>query len=397
MARSKTLPGVQPALLKWARETAHLSIEDVAARLKRTVEDVQAWEEEEGSYGPTYAQLEKLAYELYKRPLALFFLPEPPPEPKPEAEFRSLPDADLRHLRRETVFLIRRAHAYQASLVDLFAGRSPVPAPLWKSVSLDVSKPVAPQAATVRTELAVPPPGDDRWGAADAEDALKVWRKAIEARGVFVFKDSFKQGEISGFCLEHPELPLVMINNSTAKTRQVFSLLHEVGHVLLGRRAISTFDEEPVERLAPAERRIERFCNAIAAEVLVPAADLSAQLRGLPSSLERTDDAGFAALAARYRVSREVILRCLLDARRVGQDFYEKRKEEWDALAGGRGGDGGDFYNTKGAYLSERLMAEVFARYGRRQISLDEAADLIGVKPNQVEQLESRFLRGLAA
>ena len=395
MSKIVPLPGVQPALLKWARKLAHLSVEEVAGRLKKAVEEIDAWEF--GANAPSYAQLEKLAYELYKRPLAIFFLPSPPAEPKPEAEFRALPDTDLRRLSRETVFLIRRARAYQASLVELFDGRSPIAEPLWKRVGLDVSKPIAPQAAVVRASLGVPAPGANEWGAADGDEALKLWRKAIEAGGVFVFKDTFKQREISGFCLEHPELPVVMINNSTTKTRQIFSLLHELAHVLIGWRAISTFDDAPLKRLPPAEQRIERFCNQIAAEILVPAQDFASQVAGLPQNVEALSSDRFAALAARYRVSREVILRRFRDADRVSQDFYERRKLEWDGHRVGKESLGGSFYLTKGAYLSERLMSEVFARYGRRQISVDEAADFIGVKPKQVDELESRFLRGLAA
>lgn len=339
-------------------------------------------------------QLEKLAYELYKRPLAIFFLPSPPSELRPEAEFRALPDADLRRLSRDTVFLIRRARAYQASLQELFGGRSPNAEPIWKRVNLETSKSIADQAAAVRTALGVPPIGAIEWGASDGDDALKLWRKAVEAGGVFVFKDTFKQREISGFCLADPELPVVMINNSTTKTRQIFSLLHELAHVLTNRRAISTFDDAPLARLAPSEQEIERFCNRIAAEILVPGQDFAVQVAGLPRNIEALTSDGFAALAERYRVSREVVLRRFRDADRVSQAFYEERKREWDSQRTEKEGSGGNFYLTKGAYLSERLMSEVFARYGRRQITIDEAAEFIGVKPKQVDELESRFLRG---
>lgn len=395
MGKAASLPGVQPALLIWARETAHLSREDVANRLKKRVRDIEAWET--GTEIPSYAQLEKLAYELYKRPLALFFLPAPPAEPRPEADFRALPDADLRGLSRDTVLLIRRARAYQTSLMELFGNRSPVAEPLWRRVKLDPSKPVAPQAEAVRAALNVPPPGSPDWGPPDADDALKIWRKAIEAAGIFVFKDSFKQRDLSGFCLEHPELPVVMINNSTTKTRQIFSLLHELTHILMGRRAISTFDDGTLENLPPAEQHVERFCNRIAAEILVPSRDFSAVVAGLPQDIEALPLDRFAALAARYRVSREVVLRRFRDANRVSQAFYEERKREWDGQRSAQSGSRGNYYSTKGAYLSERLMAEVFARYGRRQIGVEEAADLMGVKPKQVEELENRFLRALAA
>jgi Zn-dependent peptidase ImmA (M78 family)/transcriptional regulator with XRE-family HTH domain len=394
MAKAVPVSGVQPALLRWARESAHLSIAEVAERLGRTADEVADWESDASAGAPSYSQLEKLAYELYKRPLAIFFLPAPPSEPTPEAEFRALPDADLRRLNRETVFLIRRARAYQASLEELFNGRSPVVDPLWKRVTLNITRPVANQAAAVRAALNVPAVGSNEWGP-DGDSALKVWRKAIEQAGVFVFKDTFKQGEISGFCLADPELPVVMINNSTAKTRQVFSLLHELAHVLTQRRAISTFNDAPLTRLAPSEQRIERFCNQIAAEILVPSQDFVVQITD--TNVDNLSESDFSALAARYRVSREVILRRFRDADMVTQAFYDERKAEWDRQQEKDEGSGGNFYLTKGAYLSERLMREVFSRYGRRQITIDEAADFIGVKANQVEGLENQFLRGRAA
>ena len=395
MAKSVPMLGVQPTLLKWARESAHLSLAEVAAKLKKTVDVIEAWES--GAEAPSYPQLEKLAYSLYKRPLALFFLPSPPVEPKPEVEFRALPDVDLRRLSRETVLLIRRAHAQQASLIELFNNRSPVAEPIWNRILLDASKPIIPQAKAVRTALAVFAPGSDNWGEADGDVALKIWRKAIEANGVFVFKDTFKQKELSGFCLEHPQLPVVTINNSVSKTRQIFSLLHELAHVLLNRRAISTFDETRLLQLSLAEQRIERFCNQIAAEVLVPSDDFSAQVLEFPGNVENLRSERFELLAERYHVSREVILRIFLDAGRVSPEYYERRKAEWDGQRTTRSKSGGNYYATKGQYLSERLMSEVFARYGRRQITVDEAADFIGVKAKQVDELENKFLRGLAA
>jgi Zn-dependent peptidase ImmA (M78 family) len=117
----------------------------------------------------------------------------------------------------------------------------------------------------------------------------------------------------------------------------------------------------------------------------------------LPQNVETLPSDRFAELASRYRVSREVILRRFLDANRVSQAFYEARTREWNGQKGERASPGGSFYLTKSAYLSERLMSEVFSRYGRRQISVDEAADFIGVKPKHVDELESRFLKGLAA
>jgi transcriptional regulator with XRE-family HTH domain len=99
--RAAPVVGIQPRLLKWARETANMTVAEVAAKFSKQPEEIETWEAGDG--GPSYyAQLERLAYELYKRPLAVFFLPSPPEEPKPRTEFRSLPDSDLSLLKRQT-------------------------------------------------------------------------------------------------------------------------------------------------------------------------------------------------------------------------------------------------------------------------------------------------------
>jgi transcriptional regulator with XRE-family HTH domain len=127
--------GVTPAVLKWARESANMSIDDVARRLKKSADVVSAWES--GADAPTYSQLEALAYDIYKRPLALFFLPTHPDEPKPRAEFRSLPDVDLANLSREMTLLIRRARAFQWALIELYGDRSPAASPIWRQIRAD--------------------------------------------------------------------------------------------------------------------------------------------------------------------------------------------------------------------------------------------------------------------
>jgi Zn-dependent peptidase ImmA (M78 family) len=187
-----------------------------------------------------------------------------------------------------------------------------------------------------------------------------------------------------------------MINNSTTKTRQIFSLLHELAHVLADRSGISSFDENKIEELTPRERAIEVFCNAVAAEILVPVADFRAQTERLRANVEAAGDDEFAKLASRYHVSRAVVLRRLLDDDRVSHDFYEIKTREWDAQKGEKG-SGGNYYATQNAYLSERFLHEVFSRYARRQISRDTAADLVGVAPKNLGRLEDQFMQGFAA
>lgn len=391
-ARGAPVIGIQPRLLKWARESANMSHTDVAKRLKKTAAEIEQWEKGEG--GPTYPQLERLAYEIYKRPLAVFFLPDAPAEPKPRTEFRSLPDADLTSLQRHTVLLIRKGHSFQESLKELYQGTNPVEQPIFREVRLTTERPVAEQAIQIRMALGVSP--NQVRAEPDDDSALKLWRSAIEARGIFVFKDSFKQREISGFCLTDDEFPIILINNSTTKTRQTFSLVHELAHLLFKRNGISRFDDTRINGLPPQERTIEQFCNAIAAEVLVPPDDFTRAVRQWGHNPMEASDDDFADLARLFHVSRAVVLRRFLELGRVTREFYREKEDEWNNQIE-KGGDGGNYYNTQGAYLSERFLNDVVSNYSRRLITKTEAAELIGVKPKNFSTFEDLVLRGRAA
>lgn len=386
--KAEPVAGIQPTVMRWARQTIGLTVPEVARALKQPIAVVEAWEL--GASAPSYVQLEKLAYQLYKRPMAVFFLPAPPEEVTPDREFRTLPEADLKSLWTDTYVHIRRAHAYQVALRELFDGGNPSERCIWRSLSLSLSRSVVEQAAEIRAFLGITLVAQVAWK--DDEIALKSWRKSVEDVGVFVFKAAFKQKDISGFCLIDKVFPLAYLNNSTTKTRQIFSLLHELVHILLSVNGLSKFDQQYIDKLPSEEKRIERFCNAVAAEVLIPGADFLEQAKRLPSDIEMTTEEGFSALAARYGVSREAVLRRLLDQGRVSQSFYEAKAKLWSGQK--RSGGGGSWYASQNAYLSARFAREVVSRHYNNQISVDKAADFLGVNAKNFDGLEQRILQG---
>lgn len=380
--------GIQPEIIRWARNSVGLSITDVADMMKRHPDQIEAWET--GDDAPTYPQLEKLAYQIYKRPIAVFFLPAPPEEALPQREFRTLPEADMQTLARDTYLHIRRAHAYQLALRELFDGHNPAELQIWKALTISTSKSVAKQAQTIREMLGITLDQQIAWKT--DEHALKEWRSAIEECGVFVFKAAFKQHDISGFCLIDEHLPVVYLNNSTTKTRQIFSLLHELAHLLLSMNGLSKFDTSYVDQLPRREREIERFCNAIAAEILIPANDFADEAKTLPDNVETASEAQFSSLASRYGVSREAILRRFLDQGRVSVEFYNVKARFWAAQK--KPSTGGNWYLNQGAYISDRFAKEVVSRHYRHQLSLEQAADFLGIKPKSYAGFEERILHG---
>ena len=383
--------GVQPEIFRWARQTIGLSVDDVARILKRSADEIEAWEL--GKKAPSYAQLEKLAYQVYKRPLAIFFLPAPPDEITPKREFRTLPDSDLQTLLPDTYLQIRRAHAYQLALDELFNGRNPVDQPIWQMLTLTLGEPIEKQANSIRIFLGIDIESQIAWSSDDI--SLKNWRKKIEEVGVFVFKNSFKQKEISGFCLRDDNLPIIYLNNSTTKTRQIFSLLHELAHLLMDMNGLSKFDTDYIDRLPSQEKVIERFCNAIAAEVLIPSTDFVQQTNHFPFEVDQISDEDYSGLASRYGVSREAILRRFLDQGRVNKAIYEQKAKFWKRQK--KISSGGDWYASQNVYLSHRFASEVISRHYRQQLTIDQAAEFLGVKVKNFAGLEQRILQGAGA
>ena len=408
---------VNPKVLRWARETAGLSVEDVAHKLHRksiTAETVAAWERGEGS--PTYPQLETLAYELYKRPLALFFFPEPPLEKTPKQAFRTLPEPEIQRLSPRMRYLLRQAQSMQLNLAELYNGVNPAEHQLVRDLSLTPDASPAEMATTVRqylnraasdlarrhgdsTVLRQPhrvgsvsegrPPVElsDQLQWKSAEDAFKTWRNALEDCGVFVFKEAFRDDIVSGFCLYDARFPVIYVNNSKPATRQIFTLFHELAHLLSGTGGIDTPREDYINLLQGEDKRIEVLCNHFAGAFLVPDTDFDHQITAGP-----IDDETIGNLANRYCVSREVILRKLYDRKLVSQPFYDQQVEQWRKEAKDENGEGGDYYRTKGVYLGERYLELVFSRLYQNRISIEQLADYLGVKVKNVPGLEALLL-----
>ena len=388
---SEPIP-VNPNMLRWARETAGLNVDDVVRKLKRkrvTAQTVLSWEDGQGS--PSYPQLERIAYEIYKRPLALFFFPEPPQEETPEQSFRTLPEYAIERLPERIRFLIRKARIMQLNLAELYDNTNPASQHIVRDLSFDPRVSSEQMAATVRDYLGVDLARQRRWR--NSAEALKAWRDVLEEHGVFVFKDAFKVDSFSGFCLYDEQFPIIYVNNSKPKNRQIFTLFHELAHLLFRTGGIDTPFDDYLDHLEGDSRRIEVLCNRFTGEFLVPRRDFEPRIRGIAIT-----DASIQELSDRYHVSREVILRKLLDRRLVERAVYEEYVRDWAQSAKKSSGPGGDYYRTRGAYLGERYLETAFSRYYQDRISVEQLADYLGVKPRNVPGMEDLlFPKGATA
>jgi len=378
--------GVNPEILRWARERSGYTIAGIADALSKDVSAITAWED--GTAVPTYNQLELLAYRYYKRPLALFFFPTPPDEIGAGEQFRTLPDFEIAKLVPDTRHAIREAQAMQQALLELADSKNPASRLVFRDLKLSPDRSVSEATSLLRDYLDISVRDQSEWN--DISDALRNWRASVEAVGVFVFKRSFKQDDVSGFSLVHSEFPLIYINNSTAKSRQIFTLFHELAHILLNSSGITKTDTSYIAALSGADKSIEVFCNFFSGEFLVPSADF--ELRYDPARDPKTSS---EELAEYYNVSREVVLRRLLDRGMVTQSYYEEMAGTWiDQFEDAKGKrTGGDYYATKAVYLGDSYLNLVFSQYYEGRLTPEQVAGYLDVKATNLEGLERHMLR----
>lgn len=337
---------VSPPLLIWARERARLDPAVLAHRFPR----LAAWEA--GEAQPTLRQLEDYAKATHA-PIGYFFLPEPPVEPVPIPDFRTMAD---RAITRPSPNLLDTVYACQErqSWYREFAQIGGYPSlPFVGSLSRDT--PPLQAAGRIRQELNFSV--DARRDCRTWTEALRLFIDQAEAIGVMVMvsgvvlNNNYRHldpQEFRGFALADAVAPLVFINGADTKAAQMFTLAHELAHLWLGQTALSDASADD-----GSSNVTEAWCNQVAAELLVPLAIFTAELQTgepLRQMLDR--------LARRFKVSTLVVLRRLLDAAYFSRDeFFQAYREELTHLRNldAAGSGGGDFYRTTAARVSKRF------------------------------------------
>lgn len=383
---------VKPELIVWARTSAGLSVEEAAKKIQVKPERLDAWEA--GEARPTINQLRKLG-NVYKRPIAVFYLAEPPKDFQAMHDFRRLPGEvagiESPQLRLE----IRKARYRRQIAVELFEELGEEPAPF--ELTASTSERTEAVAERARTALGIT--YDVQTGWRTAYDALNGWRTAIEELGVLVFQAvGVDVAEMRGFSLADSLLPTIVVNIKDSPRGRVFTMMHELVHLMLHEEGLCDLTEDPSS--PPEERSIEIFCNRVAGEILVPEALLLSEKVVVRRSRSAAwSDEEIGELARRYQVSREVILRRLLLLGRTTEAFYRtKRKEFIEAYREARATRAEGFAPpdriavSSAGHLFVRLVLDSFYQ---ERITSSDVSDYLGVRLKWMPKIE-QAVRGSA-
>ncbi len=253
---------ITPNVLKWARESARMTEERAAAKVSVSAEKLKEWEA--GTSQPTIKQAQTLA-KTYKRPFALFFLPEIPRDFQPLQDFRS---NDSKALGTGSIFIIREIQQKQTWISDVNEENNEPKIPFVGKFSIN-DNPVTIAKDILNTLGIVP-------GSYANDNPIKEWIDKAETKGIFISRTSFIHSrlkldseELQGFAIADPYAPFVFINSDDWNAPQLFTLVHELAHIWIAATGISN-DIEPGLKHKDKLHPIELFCNEVAANALIP-------------------------------------------------------------------------------------------------------------------------------
>lgn len=365
---------VRPSVLSWARARSGVAEEDWDERFPR----FGRWMA--GKPAPTLKQLEEFARKTHT-PLGFLFLEEPPVEPVPIPDFRTVGDRQVGSRETASADLLDVVYTCQARQEwyrdhQLLNGEPPLPFVATATTA------TPPEETAARMQDILGWDAEARNHCRTWDEALTRIRHSAEAAGVLVMisgivgSDTHRKldpEEFRGFTLADPYAALVFVNGADSKAAQVFTLAHELAHLWAGETALSDIEPASVQNNA-----VEQWCNQVAVQVLVPmdefrdqfnsAAEVRPQLQGL---------------AQHFRVSTQVILGRLREAGALTWDNYwrelELERVRVAAIVAERSG-GGNYYNTKPVQVGRRFARALMASALEGQTSYSEAFRLLGLK-----------------
>lgn len=352
---------INPDVLKNHRANSGYTVEEIAKKLKTSTAKVN--EVEEGVASFTLTQIKKLAG-VYHLSLAAFFTGELP-------EIPAIPDFRINRDKRLTpqVYAAKRRAYYLANkLIELSDKRSRIP---------DFPKSLSPDelAREFRKYLRV-----DLFKSKKPDQVLANCKQILEEQlQVSIIELPLKAKDVRGFSI-FSDISIVVLNESDHPSIKLFSLFHEIYHLIKRTSGICSIEIEQTDR------DIEANCNLFAAEFLVPLNDLKEELQKFP----KLDEDTVSGLSIVYGVSKQVIMLRFLWSGYISREGYERFKKASEAKAKGKGFGRRDWDKVFKNRVGNMVVKETANAYRAGKISYAEVMDVLSLKAVYTEKLIER-------
>lgn len=285
---AKTSP-VTASVLGWALDEDGRDYRELAEALDIDPDLLESWVA--GEAKPTQGEVTDLA-KVLKRPRALFFLPRPPVDATLPPSFRH-PPGDERLVSAGVRRRVRQSRRVQQAVSWALRDSPVVQVPRGQTTSV-------PETVAEEARAWLGASTDEQAGWRNDYDALNTWRDSLESRQILVFSLDLGRGDVRGFSAWDDRAPLIVMNSAGVNpAARCFTLMHELGHLLL-REDATCIEAGPAREVTAS---VEAWCERFAAAVLMPKASMdgwarSRGLRGLSAGI-----GDVRAMMTRFRVS----------------------------------------------------------------------------------------------
>jgi Zn-dependent peptidase ImmA (M78 family)/DNA-binding XRE family transcriptional regulator len=372
---------INPEILKWARNSIKLSISLAASKIGVSPEKLESWEN--GVDLPTMNQLYTIC-KVYKRPFALFYFTEPPIQFRPLKDFRKFPipyalSENDEYILHKEILLFQRKREMAIDLCEQL--ESPI-----KRFNL---KGNINESSTILANRIIDYFKIDHKKIQNLDpgyESLNYWKRLLESNGLLIFQTSgVSLTLMRGACISSDILPVIIINSNDTENGRIFSLFHELVHIILNEEGISNFRFFSQELFDP----LEVLCNKVSAEVLVPSLLLNAHPIVLMHNQKDFNwtKHELTKLSQSFSVSQEVILRRLLTLNKTNTTFYNEYRDN-QLLPIKKKQSGGNYYRniiSKNGGLFLNLALE---GYYQNKITSSSLYDYIQMKVSNLSKLE---------
>ncbi|GAB4455000.1 MAG: ImmA/IrrE family metallo-endopeptidase [Bacteroidia bacterium] len=350
------------------------------ARKRKDLNKYDQWIQ--GKDYPTYNQLVELS-KIFHIPFGYFFLKKLPERKYPIPHYRTIQNGDFKPSSEllETILFAQKIQEWAKEIL-LEWGKEKLPFCGKYKDNYDI--------AAVIKELKEIFEVKNNWASNKSKwnDALNYLLNKAEEKGIFVIRNGIVGNnthrklsveEFRGFVLYDEIAPIVFINNNDAISAKIFTLIHEIVHILIGQSA--SFD---LRNLQSANNKIEQFCDKCTAEFLVP----SEEIKNMYKQKKDLEE-----LAKYFKVSQVVILRRLLDTHLIKQDeFSQKLKELYSREIKQESGSGGNAFKIIPNRLSKRFLYIAHNAVKNNTIQFRDALRITNLKAKTFDQLLKQMI-----
>ena len=373
---------INSAMMKWAREYAGFTHGHEERLPKDIKSKYEAWEKGENS--PTWNQLREVS-KKYHIPTAFFFMDCPP-------NFDNLPNMiNYRKLVADSIYEtnspnlinnIRKSETRREIYLDLLNELNE-DILLFKVPKLEHDTKIF--SNYIREILDISLSTQKSWyKEVNHYNFLNKWKEVLnEKLGVLIFEtEGVLLEEMRALCIFHEKIPIILLNGKDSVNGRIFSLFHELTHLLLGESAICGDDENTQEEI---------FCNAVAGEFLVPEHDLNISINGVTDLLSYNS---LKKLYNSYGVSEHVILRRLLDANKISRKDYISHINSYEESFSKSSGSGGNYLNNMIKYNGKACYSVILDAYEVGIINSLEFSKFTDLGKKQIPKLQESFYGG---